>query len=122
MHVVPAIAMQAMASVFVSLLALLLATSLVATAEAPVASVPQVLRITNLLRTIDLTQTLVRETTSAAILNTGTEPQSEYYFPVDQAYLPNLALIMAENRKTKESLEIEKDGQYTNEYVFSRLE
>ncbi|KAG0360606.1 proteasome regulatory particle base subunit [Podila minutissima] len=107
--------MQAMASVFVSLLALLLATSLVATAEAPVASVPQVLRITNLLRTIDLTQTLVRETTSAAILNTGTEPQSEYYFPVDQAYLPNLALIMAENRKTKESLEIEKDGQYTND-------
>lgn len=109
--------MQVMASVFVSL-AVLLAT----TAEAPASSVPQVFRITNLLRTIDLTHSLVRETTSAAILNTGTEPRSEYYFPVYQPHSPHLALITAENRKTKESLEIEKDGQYTNEYVFSRLE
>ncbi|KAG0021967.1 proteasome regulatory particle base subunit [Podila clonocystis] len=111
--------MQAMSSVFV---VLLLAASKVATAETPVSSVPQVFRITNLLRTIDLTQTLVRETTSAAILNTGTEPQSEYYFPVDQAYSPNLALITAENRKTKESLEIEKDRQHTNlQYQFYKI-
>ncbi|KAG0094087.1 proteasome regulatory particle base subunit [Podila epicladia] len=112
-----------MASVFVSLTVLLLATSLVATEEAPVASVPQVFRIINLLRTIDLTQTVVRETTSAAILNIGTEPQSEYYFPVDQAYLPNLSLITAENRKTKESLEMEKDEQYTNDqYQFYNIQ
>lgn len=110
--------MRAMASVLVSFtVILLIAVSQIVTAEAPVSSVPQVFRITNLLRTIDLTQTLVRETTSAAILNTDTEPQSEYYFPVDQAYTPNLALVTAENRKTKQSLKIEKDSQYTNEYV-----
>ncbi|KAG0339984.1 proteasome regulatory particle base subunit [Podila horticola] len=114
--------MQVMASVFVSLAVLLLATSQVATAEAPVSSVPQIFRITNLLRTIDLTHSLVRETTSAAILNTGTEPRSEYYFPVYQSYSPHLALITAENRKTKESLEIEKDGQYTNDqYQFYKI-
>ncbi|KFH67387.1 hypothetical protein MVEG_06121 [Podila verticillata NRRL 6337] len=115
--------MPAVASVLVTFVGVLLfAVSQVAIAEALVSSVPQVFRITNLLRTIDLTQTLVRETTSAAILNIGTELQSEYYFPVDQAYTPNLALITAENRKTKESLEIEKDSQYTNEqYQFYKV-
>jgi len=118
MHVVSGKAMRAMASVLVSFaVVLLIAANQVVTAETPVSSVPQVFRITNLLRTIDLTQTLVRETTSAVILNTDTEPQSEYYFPVDQAYTPNLALVTAENRKTKESLKIENDSQYTNEYV-----
>ncbi|CAO3568941.1 unnamed protein product [Mortierella alpina] len=76
--------------------------------------VPQVLKITNLLRTLDLSKPLVREITSAAVLNIVQEDVHEYYFPVDQAYTANLAHIWAENRKTKEALEVIKDPEFAD--------
>ncbi|KAG0327144.1 dolichyl-diphosphooligosaccharide--protein glycosyltransferase subunit 1 [Podila humilis] len=80
--------------------------------EADVPLVPQNLKITNLLRTLDLTRPLIREITSAAIQNIAEESVQEYYFPLDQTYLSNLAYISAENRKTKEALELVKDDKY----------
>ncbi|KAF9942859.1 proteasome regulatory particle base subunit [Mortierella alpina] len=76
--------------------------------------VPQVLKITNLLRTLDLSKSLVREITSAAVLNIAQEDVNEYYFPVDQAYTANFAHITAENRKTKEVLEVTKDPEFVD--------
>ncbi|KAG0319623.1 proteasome regulatory particle base subunit [Dissophora globulifera] len=75
-------------------------------------SVPQTLKITNLLRTLDLSRPLIREITSAAILNTGQEDATVYYHPVDQVYTTHLAHISAENRKTKEALEVIKDTEF----------
>ncbi|KAF8926877.1 dolichyl-diphosphooligosaccharide--protein glycosyltransferase subunit 1 [Dissophora ornata] len=74
--------------------------------------VPQVFKITNLLRTLDLSRPLIREITSAALLNIAQEDATEYYYPVDQAYTSHLAHISAENRKTKEALEVIKDPEY----------
>ncbi|KAG0201221.1 proteasome regulatory particle base subunit [Mortierella sp. GBA30] len=76
--------------------------------------VPQMFKITNLLRTLDLSKPLIREITSAAVLNIAQEDVTEYYFPVDQAYASNLAYISAENRKTKEALEIIKDPEFVD--------
>ncbi|KAF9427461.1 dolichyl-diphosphooligosaccharide--protein glycosyltransferase subunit 1 [Podila epigama] len=80
--------------------------------EDDVTTVPQTLKITNLLRTLDLSRPLVREITSAAIQNIAEENITEYYFPVDQIYIPHLAHISAEDRKTKEPLEMIKDDHY----------
>jgi oligosaccharyltransferase complex subunit alpha (ribophorin I) len=74
--------------------------------------VPQVLKITNLLRTLDLTKPVIREITSSALQNIAEESVSEYFFPIDSGYEENLALITAENRKTKESLSITRDPDY----------
>ncbi|KAI7831767.1 Ribophorin I [Gamsiella multidivaricata] len=74
--------------------------------------VPQVLVITNLLRTLDLSRPMIREITSAALQNVAEENVTEYYFPVDQGYSDSLAFITAENRKTKENLEVTKDPEY----------
>ncbi|KAF9382613.1 dolichyl-diphosphooligosaccharide--protein glycosyltransferase subunit 1 [Mortierella sp. AD011] len=76
--------------------------------------VPQVFKITNLLRTLDLSKSLVREITSAALLNVAEEDATEYYFPVDEVFHSHLAYITAENRKTKESLEVTKDSDYSS--------
>lgn len=92
--------------------------------EKDVPIVPQTFKITNLLRTLDLSKPIIREITSAAVQNThADQDQTEYYFPVDQAYSDNLAFISAENRKTKEVLEVSKDDQFYDAYVpiFSRL-
>ncbi|KAG0019695.1 proteasome regulatory particle base subunit [Podila clonocystis] len=80
--------------------------------ENDVPIVPQNIKITNLLRTLDLSRPLIREITSAAIQNIAEEDVNDYYFPVDQTYMSNLAHITAENRKTKETLELVKDEQY----------
>jgi oligosaccharyltransferase complex subunit alpha (ribophorin I) len=80
--------------------------------------VPQVIKITNLLRTLDLSKPLIREITSAAIQNIASEDVTEYYFPVDQAYMDHLAYISAENRKTKEILQVTKDPEHYDPYVF----
>lgn len=85
--------------------------------ENDVPIVPQNIKITNLLRTLDLSRPLVREITSAAIQNIAEEDVKDYYFPVDHAYMSNLAYITAENRKTKEALELVKDEQYLDGYV-----
>ncbi|KAF9353450.1 dolichyl-diphosphooligosaccharide--protein glycosyltransferase subunit 1 [Mortierella sp. AD094] len=82
--------------------------------EDTIPPVPQVFKITNLLRTLDLSKPLIREITSAAVLNIAEKDATEYYFPVDQAFLPHLALITAENRKTKENLEVTKDPEYSD--------
>lgn len=86
--------------------------------EKDVPIVPQTFKITNLLRTLDLSKPIIREITSAAVQNThADQDQTDYYFPVDQAYSDNLAFISAENRKTKEVLEVSKDEQYYDAYV-----
>ncbi|KAI1306964.1 proteasome regulatory particle base subunit [Mortierella claussenii] len=108
---------QALLTILVSLV-----LSSVATAQddalhaEDVPAVPQVFKITNLLRTLDLSKPLIREITSAAVLNIAQEAVSDYYFPVDQGYTQNLAFITAENRKTKEQLEITKDTEYADGY------
>ncbi|KAF8959781.1 hypothetical protein BGZ46_001691, partial [Entomortierella lignicola] len=79
-----------------------------------VPSVPQVFKISNLLRTLDLSKPLIKEITSAAVLNVAKEDATEYYFPIDSAFLDNLAFISAENRKTKENLEVIKDTEYSD--------
>lgn len=92
--------------------------------EKDVPIVPQTFKITNLLRTLDLSKPIIREITSAAIQNThADQDQTDYYFPVDQAYSDNLAFISAENRKTKEALEVTKDEQFYDAYAssFSRF-
>ncbi|KAF9163863.1 dolichyl-diphosphooligosaccharide--protein glycosyltransferase subunit 1 [Actinomortierella ambigua] len=71
--------------------------------------IKQTVRITNLLRTLDLTTPITREITSAAVLNIGETDVDEYFFPVDTFYSSSLASIEAENRKTKEALEVVKD-------------
>lgn len=75
------------------------------------------LKITNLLRTLDLSKPRVREITSAAVQNMGTENATVYYYPIDSVYVDKLAHITAENRKTKEALEITKDNELLHEYV-----
>ncbi|KAF9539620.1 proteasome regulatory particle base subunit [Mortierella hygrophila] len=81
--------------------------------EKDVSIVPQTFKITNLLRTLDLSKPIIREITSAAVLNThADQDQTDYYFPVDHAYSDNLAFISAENRKTKEVLEVTKDEEF----------
>ncbi|KAF9108003.1 dolichyl-diphosphooligosaccharide--protein glycosyltransferase subunit 1 [Mortierella sp. AM989] len=80
--------------------------------ETPI--VPQVFKITNLLRTLDLSKPLIREITSAAVLNIAKKDVTEYYFPVDQTFESHLAFITAENRKTKESLEVTKDPEFVD--------
>lgn len=81
--------------------------------EQDVSIVPQTFKITNLLRTLDLSKPIVREITSAAVQNIHVDQnQTDYYFPVDQAYSDKLAFITAENRKTKEVLEVTKDEQF----------
>ncbi|KAF9198941.1 hypothetical protein BGZ49_000120 [Haplosporangium sp. Z 27] len=87
-----------------------------------VPSVPQVFKISNLLRTLDLSKPLIKEITSAAVLNVAKEDATEYYFPVDSAFLDNLAFISAENRKTKENLEVIKDTEYSDgEYQYYKI-
>ncbi|KAG0229264.1 dolichyl-diphosphooligosaccharide--protein glycosyltransferase subunit 1 [Actinomortierella wolfii] len=71
--------------------------------------IKQNVRITNLLRTLDLTTSIMRETTSAALLNIAEEDVNDYFFPLDMFYTSSLANIEAENRKTKEKLEVVKD-------------
>ncbi|KAF9580756.1 proteasome regulatory particle base subunit [Lunasporangiospora selenospora] len=84
--------------------------------------VPQHLKITNLLRTLDLSKPLVREITSAALQNVAEQNVTDYYFPVDQVYTFNLAHISAENRKTKESLKVIKDTEfYDSEYQYYQI-
>jgi oligosaccharyltransferase complex subunit alpha (ribophorin I) len=75
------------------------------------------LKITNLLRTLDLSKPRIREITSAAVQNIGTENATEYYHPIDQVYFERLSHITAENRKTKESLEIARDDEIFYQYV-----
>lgn len=82
--------------------------------EQDVPIVPQTLKITNLLRTLDLSKPIIREITSAAVQNTAEQDVIDYYFPVDQAYADNLAFISAENRKTKEALEVTKDDEFVD--------
>ncbi|KAF9983956.1 proteasome regulatory particle base subunit [Modicella reniformis] len=65
----------------------------------------------------------IREITSAAVLNIGTENATEYYFPLDQVYEKRLAYITAENRKTKEALEVTKDEfLYDPEFQFYKIQ
>jgi len=103
---------------FVAIVASLLISSAVVSADGlnwsdeDVPIVPQVFKITNLLRTLDLSKPLIREITSAAIQNIASEDVSDYYFPVDHAYEDNLAHISAENRKTKETLQVIKDPEF----------
>lgn len=103
---------------FVAIVASLLISSAVVFAEdsnwsdEDVPIVPQDFKITNLLRTLDLSKPLIREITSAAIQNIASKDVSDYYFPVDQAYEDNLAHITAENRKTKETLQVSKDPEF----------
>ncbi|KAK3822688.1 MAG: Ribophorin I [Benniella sp.] len=83
---------------------------------------PSDLKITNLLRTLDLSKPRIREITSAAVQNVGTENATEYYHPVDQVYFERLSHIIAENRKTKESLEIVRDDEiFDQEYQFFKV-
>ncbi|KAF9969723.1 dolichyl-diphosphooligosaccharide--protein glycosyltransferase subunit 1, partial [Actinomortierella ambigua] len=79
------------------------------TAEELGTIIKQNVRITNLLRTLDLTTPITREITSAAVLNIDTTDVDEYFFPMDMFYTDSLASIEAENRKTKQKLEIVKD-------------
>ncbi|KAF9189791.1 proteasome regulatory particle base subunit [Haplosporangium sp. Z 767] len=84
--------------------------------------VPQNFKITNLLRTLDLSKPFVREITSAAVMNVAKEDVNEYFFPVDQTYEPHLAHISAENRKTKEVLEVIKDPEfYDAEFQYYKI-
>ncbi|KAF9101425.1 proteasome regulatory particle base subunit [Mortierella sp. GBA35] len=80
--------------------------------EEDVPMVPQTFKITNLLRTLDLSKPVIREITSAAVQNTADNDVTDYYFPVDQVYSSNLAFISAENRKTKEVLQVTKDQDF----------
>ncbi|KAI8350098.1 Ribophorin I [Mortierella sp. GBAus27b] len=83
---------------------------------------PTELKITNLLRTLDLSKPRVREITSVAVQNAGTEDATAYYFPLDQIYVESLALITAENRKTKEVLEVTRDKDLAdNEFQFYKV-
>ncbi|KAG0044658.1 proteasome regulatory particle base subunit [Gryganskiella cystojenkinii] len=108
---------------FVAIVAsLLISTAVIVSAEddhvnwsdEDIPSVPQTLKITNLLRTLDLSKSLIREVTSAALQNIATEAVSEYYVPLDQAYSDHIAYITAENRKTKEILHVTKDEKYSD--------
>ena len=107
---------------FVAIVASLLISAAVVSAtddhvnwsDADIPTVPQTLKITNLLRTLDLSKPLIREITSAALQNIATEDISEYYVPIDQAYTDHLAHISAENRKTKETLLVTKDEKHTD--------
>lgn len=108
------ISSQALVAIVASLLLSSVASAQENWSDEDTPSVPQVLKITNLLRTLDLSKPLVREITSAAVLNIVQEDVNEYYFPVDQAYSANLAHISAENRKTKETLEVTKDPEFVD--------
>ncbi|KAF9926629.1 proteasome regulatory particle base subunit [Linnemannia zychae] len=110
------IATNALVATIIAAISLTTPSSFVAAeeywSEQDVPIVPQTWKITNLLRTLDLSKPIIREITSAAVQNTGEQHQTDYYFPVDQAYSDNLAYISAENRKTKEALEVTKDEVY----------
>ncbi|KAF9130180.1 proteasome regulatory particle base subunit [Mortierella sp. 14UC] len=110
------IATNALVATIIAAISLTSSSSFVAAeeywSEQDVPIVPQSFKITNLLRTVDLSKPIIREITSAAVQNTAEQDQTEYYFPVDQAYSDNLAFITAENRKTKEVLEVIKDEKY----------
>ncbi|KAF9420483.1 proteasome regulatory particle base subunit [Podila epigama] len=113
MHALQKCAMRAMAQVF----ALLVLAHLALVAAAVSSPMPQDLKVTNLLRTVDLTKQVVREIVSAAVTNFGTEPVSEYYYPIDRSLSVHMAHITAENRKTKDRLEIIDDERYDNAEV-----
>ncbi|KAF9433630.1 dolichyl-diphosphooligosaccharide--protein glycosyltransferase subunit 1 [Entomortierella beljakovae] len=90
--------------------------------EDVIPNVPQVFKITNLLRTLDLSKPVIREITSSALLNIAEESVTDYYFPVDVIFDDQLSIITAENRKTKEALVVSKDSEYTDgEYQYYKI-
>ncbi|CAG8497077.1 11419_t:CDS:2 [Funneliformis caledonium] len=95
---------------FCRLLAILVLTISLAykTLATNVTFVPQHWRNTNMLRTIDLTSSIVRETTSVAAQNIHNESIGEYYFPIPEQWDNHLSYIEVRERKTKQTFEVEK--------------
>ncbi|CAG8569854.1 12680_t:CDS:2, partial [Dentiscutata heterogama] len=79
--------------------------------------VPQYWRNTNMVRTIDLSSYVVRESTAIASQNVHTEPVGEYYFPIPGGLAKNLAYIEVKEKKTDKLFEIEKIGSDSVKWV-----
>ncbi|CAG8533365.1 13020_t:CDS:2 [Ambispora leptoticha] len=71
-------------------------------------NVPQYWRNSNILRTIDLTSPIVRETTVIIAQNVHDDLIGEYYFPVKEKLDKHLAWIEAKERKTDVVFDVEK--------------
>ncbi|GBC04040.1 hypothetical protein RclHR1_05490003 [Rhizophagus clarus] len=59
-------------------------------------------------RTIDLTSSIVRETTSFAAQNIYNESIGEYYYPIPKEWDEHLSFIEVKERKTEQYFEVEK--------------
>ncbi|RIB10885.1 Ribophorin I [Gigaspora rosea] len=70
--------------------------------------VPQYWRNTNMVRTIDLSSYVVRESIAIASQNVHTEPVGEYYFPIPDGLSEHLAYIEVKEKKTDKVFEVEK--------------
>src|SRR4051794_28778901 len=63
-------------------------------------SPPQVFKNTNLLRTVDMSRGLVKETIAVIIENTSEQPQSEYYLgPFSLDELEMVSYVEAKDKK-----------------------
>lgn len=60
---------------------------------------PQVFKHSNLLRSIDLTKTYVRQVIAAIVETTSDKPQDEYYFPLPQHLVETVSVIEARDKK-----------------------
>ncbi|KAG9290784.1 hypothetical protein G9A89_011747 [Geosiphon pyriformis] len=69
---------------------------------------PQHWRNVNILRTLDLTSSIVRETTAIVALNVADESFGEYYLPIEELFNEHLAWIEAKERKTDRVFDVEK--------------
>jgi hypothetical protein len=74
----------------------------------PPFNVPQKWKNTNMLRTIDLTSSVVRESTSVVAQNIHNESIGEYYYPIPKEWDEHLSFIEAKERKTEQLFEVEK--------------
>jgi len=61
-----------------------------------------------MLRTIDLTSSIVREITSVVAQNIHNESIGEYYYPIPKEWDEHLSFIEVKERKTEQSFEVEK--------------
>lgn len=72
------------------------------------------------IRTIDLRSTVVREDIGIRAENIDSQPQSEYYVPLPEAYDEKVALFTASLKVgSKDNLPVEKIGLDSARYIYS---
>ncbi|PKY53301.1 Ribophorin I [Rhizophagus irregularis] len=94
---------------------IVLVTCLIYTASAnvnaiisPPFNVPKNWKNTNMLRTIDLTSSIVRETTAVVAQNIHNESIGEYYYPIPKEWDEHLSFIEVKEKGTAQFFEVEK--------------